>query len=826
MAIDLLAPLVRLFKRNMLYVLLNIVGLAIGLAVCVLISLYVYNELSYDRQFANADRIVRINQVLPMQMANRNAVNGASSARLAPLVRANFADVEAVARFLPFTNTVRLQVGELTVPENGMRYAEAEMLRIFDFHWRAGDAASALAAPASLVLTAPLAEKLFGTTQALGRTVKVDGNRELTVTGVIDKPANTHLNFTALASMEQFDQQLSRAGMGAADWGVLFSSTYALLKPGARIADVQTQLDELGRREAQAMPPAPPGQPARTLDFSIDPLPGIYLAQTYLGGSAALSNLQRVQLFAAIGLCVLLIAVVNFMNLATAGGTRRAIEVGVKVALGASRGQLRWQFIGEALAMVAIALVLALALAELMLPVVKAMLNLDINFAIVPAIQLGLALAATVVTLGLLAGAYPAFYLTAWQPAKVLRGLLHRGKSGAWFRNVLVVAQFSASIALIVAALVMQAQLHYAENFDYGFAPEGVYTMTLPPSGSGDSKAETLITQLLAVPGVVEATQSLSSPRLEARLGSQVRTEDSSKPDQNITLLTGAASYLPFYHVRLLAGRYPGSDGHEDAVRPVPREGNPLPNGGVVINETAARKLGWTPAEAIGQTLKMPQQNDTMIFSPVIGVVADTMIGTRDDPLPMCYLQIEGFSAGFFTGVISIRLSPQAGGNALTQVRQVIANMFPGEIVQLNSLQDNLNAQYAPDRTQMQVFAGSALLAVAIACFGLFGLATFNTERRTKEIGVRKVMGGSVWSIVLLLTNDFSKLVLAANLIAWPVAYYAMNRWLQNFAYRIDLTPLIFIGSGLIALCIAWVTVGGTAAKAASQKPVLALRYE
>ncbi|HTQ98923.1 MAG TPA: FtsX-like permease family protein, partial [Candidatus Acidoferrum sp.] len=294
---------------------------------------------------------------------------------------------------------------------------------------------------------------------------------------------------------------------------------------------------------------------------------------------------------------------------------------------------------------------------------------------------------------------------------------------------------------------------------------------------------------------------------------------------QNISLMLSSPAYLPFYRIKLLAGRYPGTEGHNDVVKAVPRDGNPQPNGGLVINETAARQLGWTPAEALGKNLKMPRP-DGMIYSPVVGVVADTIISTRDTPVAMAYPQMEELAVGLFPGVVSVRLSPEAGTNTLAQIHQVLANLFPGEIVQPYSLEDNIKAQYAQDHLQMQVFAGAALLAVAIACFGLFGLATFNTERRTKEIGVRKVMGGSVWSIVLLLTNDFSKLVLVANLIAWPLSYYAMNRWLQNFVYRIDLTPLLFIGSGLIALCIAWVTVGGTAAKAASQKPVLALRYE
>jgi putative ABC transport system permease protein len=805
---------------------LNIVGLAIGLAVCVIIALFVYNELGYDRQFANADRIYRLDQVTVMQGAQggRNgALAGVSSAKLAPMVKQGFEGVSHVGRYIPFANPMRLQQGDNVVQESGMRYADSEFLQIFGFRWLAGDAATALERPDSLVLTIEVAKKLFGTTDVLGETVKVDSNRELQVTGVIDKLGNSHLNFTALLPISLFDQQLSKTGMDPAQWGMLFGTTYAELAPQAHIADIDKQLDELAKRESAAIP-AMNGRAPPTLQFISDPLPGIYLAQTYQGGSASLTNLQRVELFGAIGLCVLLIAVVNFMNLATAGATRRALEVGVKVAHGASRLQLIRQFLGESLLMVSAALVLAVALAELLLPAVNARMGLQLALADVPVTTLLLTLAASALSLSLLAGAYPAFYLTAWQPAKVLRGLLHRGRGGLWFRNVLVVAQFSISIALIVAAMVMQAQLRYNETFDTGFNATDVQIIGLPANQS-QSQVETLLNQLRVVPGVEGATQSLSSPRLEARLGTQVRTADTSKKDENLTMMSSSPDYLTFYRIRLLAGRYPGSEGHSDAVRAVPVEGNSQPNGGVVLNASAARLLGWTPQEALGQTLKMPWQGG-MLYTSVIGVVVDTVDSTRATPVPMAYIEMENFSFGMMRGVVSVRLAPAAGAVALQQIRQVTSSLFPGDVVPVSSLHDTIAAQYEPDRTQMHIFAVSALLAVAIACFGLFGLATFNTERRTKEIGVRKVMGGSVWSIVLLLTNDFSRLVLAANLIAWPLAWYAMNRWLQNFTYRIDLTPLVFIGSGLIALSIAWVTVGGTAAKAASQKPVLALRYE
>lgn len=820
-------PLRYLYARK-LYSLLNICGLGIGLSVCLVLALYVRKELSYEDGFAVAERVYIVGQKVENSTPTVSTPAMGSSVKVKELFSEVFPEVERVTRMINSGPEVLLRVGATELPESGMRYADEEFFRVFDFPVVAGELTTALDRPDGLVLTRALSEKLFGTTDTVGRTLTVDGAIDLVVTAVVDIPGNTHLTFTAMAPAPLYYRTLPSFALDS-NWANAFWNHYVLLREGASIESLTARFPAFLAEQTRDLP--------TKFSFVVTPLTDIHLVQTAQRGVAGLSNLQRVQLFAGIGLCILLIAVVNFMNLATAGASRRAREVGVKLALGTGRFTLIRQFLGESLLMVALAMLLALALAEsVVLPLVSGLLQWDLQLTDVPLLQGLSALTGATLLLAVLAGAYPAFYLTAWNAPKVLRGEVTRGRSGQSFRNTLVVVQFTISIALIVATLVMNAQLRFIQTSDKGFDPSNVMTVTLPRDVDTRSEYDVLRERLRSVPGVDDVAFTASS--LQLSTASIPVTTPEGPEGVRVALMTSTENFPELFRIPLLAGRYAGSAGVDDSIVAV----NGVPTGGVVLNAAAVRLLGWTPEEAIGRTVQIPPATRATTAgttasvvtgmavqgttTTVIGVVRDTVGSARAGIVPMAYVTYRDANYSAVGGGAVIRLTDAADAAARAGVEQVWNELLPFDTVQISFTEERMEAQYAPDRTQMRIFGASATLAVLIACFGLFGLATFNTERRTKEIGVRKVMGGSVWSIVLLLTNDFSKLVLVANVIAWPLAYVAMSRWLENFAHRIDLTPLVFIGSGLIALCIAWVTVGGTAAKAASQKPVLALRYE
>ncbi|MES2604819.1 MAG: ABC transporter permease, partial [Pseudomonadota bacterium] len=619
---NLLASLRRLYSHK-IYSLLNICGLGISLSVCLVLALYVQHEISYDRHFTDATRLYQVGQRME-GLRNPAAAVSVSSAKVAELFADTFPEVEAVTRHIAFSNPVMLRVGEQELSEAGLRYADEQFFRVFDFPVVAGDLATALDRPDGLVLTQALAEKVFGTTDVVGRTLTVDGNTELVVTAVIAIPGNTHFSFTAMAPVALYDRTLPNPAM-MSNWGALFSKSYVLLREGASVDSLTARFPGFITEQTQGS--------GMQFSFVTTPLTDIHLSQTFQGGAAGLTNLDRVKLFVAIAACILLIAVVNFMNLATAGASRRAREVGVKVAMGAGRARLIRQFLGESTLTVAVAMLVGLVVAEvLVLPLMNGWLQWNLQLADAPLLQGSLALAGAVVVLGLLAGSYPAFYLTAWNATKVLRGELTRGRGGQWFRGTLVVVQFTISITLIIAAVVMNVQLRYAQEFDKGFDASNVLLLRLPQTFDMSAQGDGLMQRLRNVLGVEDVSVSMASPLLEMRLRtSAVSAENPEGGD--LTLLPSTDNLLELYRIPLLAGRYPGSEAVDDSIRvagPLNDADNAtaLPNGGLVLSESAAQLLGWTPTEAVGRPIEMPIQQG-LIKTTVIGVVADTVGGVR-----------------------------------------------------------------------------------------------------------------------------------------------------------------------------------------------------
>lgn len=800
-------------KSLRLHTLINMLGLGVGLAICLVVYLFVRHELSYDSHFAQADRIVLVGQ---RNSNNSFGSRDMSSQMVATRFPALFDQVEDATRI---TNALTVLLASATLEENqdGVAFADTRFLRIFDFSWLHGDP-SALDVPDGVVLTETLARTYFGSvTAAHGALMEYGKERvPLRVTGIIrDLPSATHFQFKALVSMSVREDASSDEFSPRDWWWRTVYRSYVLLHEPIPEASLVETFNNFAAREF--------ADQEVKVQFHATPLRRLHLEGRASGLIA--DRVLRIQVAMGVALAVLLIAVINFVNLATAVSSRRVVEVGLHRTVGASRLQVARQFLGRSVSVTCAAAILAVVLVELFLPAVNAAASLQLQlqaqsfldwFMLLPGVLL----------IGLTAGAYPATLFAALKPVAALRGEGSKGRSGLWVRNSLVILQFSLSIVLVVCTVVFMRQIDYLRDYDLGFDVDQTLVVRLPSDTFLDlgTRWPAMKSALQSEAGVIDAVYATSSPMIDGILAMDLRRPDSASMQQDAGQIMGISAdnaYLRFYGASLLAGEFFDED--EGLQSTVNASGMQFGET-VILNEAAVRRFGWTPEQAVGQYLEYGSGGSSQL--QVRGVVENFVSSLRSEPRATVFLPVAANFHSQQLGVINIRIAPEQVGRTLQHVDSVWRENFPDDPIQRRFLSDRVEEQLQSDMRQLQLFRYATVLSILIACFGLYGLAVFNAERRTKEIGVRKVMGSGVWRIVFLLTNDFSKLVLIANVIAWPLAWVIMNRWLEQFAYRIDLTPMIFIGSGLIALCVAWVTVGGTAAKAASQKPVLALRYE
>jgi putative ABC transport system permease protein len=594
--------------------------------------------------------------------------------------------------------------------------------------------------------------------------------------------------------------------------------TYVLLRENASIETVQGQAAEFFQRHVEG--------PARTNRFTAVPLPDIYLNSLYQfdmrpGGSATIVLASM-----AIGVFILLIACINFMNLATARATQRAKEVGVRKSVGAGRANLIAQFLGESVLLTSISVVLALAIVELVLPAFANFVQKDLILDYLTNASTLALLGLLTLTVGLAAGSYPALYLSAFEPAHVLKGDITRGTAAATFRKVLVVLQFSISIALIIGAVVVYQQMLFARSIELGYDTEQIVVVRGSRQEGLGSQWPALRAEWLAHPEIGQVTASLQTPGSTLGIFSAVRVEGGDPEPEPLAMLFIDYGFFETYGIATLAGRIFSEDFDADRLADVPQEGAGV-QPGFILNALAARQYGWTPDAAIGKWLEM-YNGDVPTRGTVVGVVDDIHFESVHFPIqPLLFVlspaRIPGRAA---LTEASIRITGRDIQNALEHIDNTWSAFVPNQPITRRFLDVDFEALYQSEERQGRMFTWFSLLAVFIACLGLFGLASYTTERRRKEIGVRIVMGGTVWDVVKLFTAAFSKLVLLANVVAWPLAYFAMQRWLTGFAYRIDMNIFVFAASALVALAIACVTVGTVAARAASAKPINTLRYE
>lgn len=807
-----------------LYSTINILGLAIGLACVILISVFVRYETSYDKHWAKADQIYRVARTYKAGNGNPSLFLASNAPQAGPLLKADFPELEQVIRLWGFP--LLMSRDDVMLYETGIKFTDPEVFEVFDIPLLQGDPATALAEPLSIVLSQTSALKYFGDTDPMGQTITLENQWPLKVTGIMeDLPENTHLRVDMLGSLASLTVVFWTDFLE--DWHSNNFHTYVVTPEGYDIAELEAQIpDFMIRHIAEnandwtAMP--------------IQKLTDIHLTSSRDNEQQANGSKTSVYTFSAIAIFILLIACFNFMNLSTARSAQRAREVGMRKVMGAGRNQLIGQFLGESVLLSLLAMILAVAIVEVSLPWFNAFIGKDLVFEYLASPANLAALLGLAVLVGFVAGSYPAFYLSAFRPATVLKGDLTRGSGGVLFRKILVVAQFAISIALVIATGVVYAQMKYASNLDLGLDKDQVMVLAGAPSSGFVPAYETIKRELLNQPGILSVTGANLMPSEQNNNYYRIRAEEGDPDGRAMSFLNVDYDFIEMFNIEILAGRTFSEERGTDIWTP-PTEENPFTEASFLLNKLAAKQLGWTAEEAIGKWFEVSEifgkdRFTQSVRGPIIGVVDDVYYSSiRESVKPIYYrvMKDKDESKQYPNyDRMAIKFKADNVNEILKQVDDIWKANLPAVPINRSFIDDNFAALYQSEQQQGQLFTVFALLAIFIACLGLYGLAAFTTEQRTKEIGIRKVMGGSVKDIVLLLTSDFSKLVLLSNLLAWPVAWYLMSRWLENFAYRIDLGLLPFVVAALTALVIAWLTVGGLAARAAWGKPALALRYE
>jgi putative ABC transport system permease protein len=829
-----LATALRSLAQNRLHAAINIGGLALGLAACLLILLFVRDELSYEDWLPNAERIARLEGSFDVPGREKLSFAQAPGPAKAPLEKDFSSDVVRAVRILP--GEVPVRAGQRQFADT-VSYVDPGFFQVFDLPMVQGEREGALQGNTKLLLSREMASKYFGDASPLGKVLTLDNKTDYTVVGVFeDLPENTHLDLDFIAL---FDPQryVDRPWI-AERWTSTNTYTYALFRSADAIDRVDAELPGFVARNVQIdIPGISKAQMAKMLSFDLVPVPDIHLHSHRQNQMKPGGDIATVVAFSAIATLILLVACINFVNLATARSMKRAREVAMRKVVGATRGQLIVQHLGEAVLTAALALLLAIALVELALAPFNAFVHkqLSLDFAGDPAL---FAIAAGLVAVvGLLGGLYPAIYLSRFRPARVLKANQSAATGSPRFRSALVVFQFAISIGLIICTAVVTGQTIYARTIDLGFRPADklvVEALSDMPSREVD---ETLKKEIGALPGVRGLAFSSERPPHEGQNNNIFFT--SAVPGDESLLAEMVAvdfDFFTVYGLKSLAGRLFSADFPGDVPVLDPEARTELRQA-IVVNETFVAKLGiadWR--RAIGKVLWMPVQplsgGDRLARTTIVGVLPDIQVrSVRMEIPPLYYVLDETDPEERSFDFLTVAIEPGRLREVQAGIAQIWSRLVPGAPLRTSLLDETLAAQYDGEEQRAQVFGAFAVFAVLIACLGLFGLASFAAERRTKEIGLRKVMGASVHDVVRLLVWQFSKPVLVANLIAWPVAFYFMSRWLDGFRYAIDLTaPLVlfavFGGAGLLALAIAWGTVAGHAAGVARANPIRALRCE
>jgi putative ABC transport system permease protein len=778
---------------------INIAGLSVGMACTILIFLWVNYELSFDRFHKKAERIYRVEMNLDIgELSGRLPTTGFA---MGPTLQAVYPEVIEALRFRNYTYRTLAEYLEKKIYVKDISYADNSVFSIFTFPLIKGDSRSALKNARAAVVTEDLASSLFGDEDPVGKVVKLNNLHNFTITGVMKNvPPNSHLMFNMLLSFEslRLDPHL---GELMETWDTEMDNyTYVLLHKNSDVKELEKKIPVLIETHI--------GETLKALDakmeYFLQPLTSIHLHSTVKLSGSEQKNIYYVYIFSAIAVFILVIACMNFMNLSTSRSANRAKEVGVRKALGAYRRNLVHQFLGESLILSFASLIIAICLVEISLPFFRNLSGRALVFDFMNAPRLAMGLIGLVINVGFLAGSYPAFFLSSFQPIQTLKGSLKTGVSGSRFRSIFVIVQFGISIFMIIGTGIIHSQLTYMQHKDLGFDKDRIAVLQIVDR-SILSSIDQIKQELKSYSGI-SAVAFSSRPPGHGKQIIAMQPEGFSLDQAEVMGIIGVdADFISTMGIELVTGRNFSSDLATDRTE------------SIMINETAARQLGWT--NPIGKTIhNLAWQNKKTI----IGVIRD--FHTDSLHFKISSLYIENDATRFNT--ILIKIKPGAVSDTMKFLEKKWKEIDPTHTFDFYFLDESFDGKYNVEIKLSKVFSIFTFFAIFIACLGLFGLASFTAERRTKEIGIRKALGASLSGIILLLTREFTKWLIVANIIAWPIAYLAMNHWLQNFAYRIDIGLGLFILAAILALTIALLTICYQAVKAAWGNPVNALRYE
>ena len=774
---------IRIFRKHKIYSIINIAGLSLGMAICILILLWVQDELSYDRFNANADQIYRV--CFSDLWSGERVKFSSTPTGIGPALQQDFPEVINSARLYRMPDVL---VGheEKRVVEEYVFLADPSLFELFSFPFVKGDPRSALSDPHSVVLSEQAAVKFFGSSDPVGKILTLGSSNDFIVTGVFkDIPQNSHLRFEILLPF----QFLKELGIDLQQWTHWAYYTYILLHPESRKIEDQ-RLTEYYQSHVSSF---------ENVQMHLVPLKDIHLRSQAIGGIGADGDIKYVYVFSFIAFLVLLIACINFMNLATAKSGIRAKEIGMRKVVGAHRRDIIRQFFGESILQAFISLFFALALVKVLLPLFDQITTKELSLDLTGNLLLYLGLLGIAVFTGIVAGSYPALFLSSFHPLVVLKELgSSQVKARTVFRKVLVITQFSLTIIMIISTIIIANQIKYMRDKKLGFNQDHLVVLSLTSSLTKNYDA--LKREILQNPSILDVTGA-SSWQFHGTPSDLWRGDT---PDKNVRVFFNNVDedFLKTFRMEMAEGRFFSREFSED-------------RNNFVLNETAVKAMGLK--DPVGKPMTISRRKGT-----VVGVIKDfhfETLGRRIGALCL-FAPGEGFRYLF------ARVSPQNLDVTIRFIHGVWEKFESHYPFHYQFFDDDFDSLYRSERRIGTIVKYFSVLAIFISCLGLFGLATFMAERRTKEIGIRRVLGASFMEIVILLIKEFAKWVLVSNAIAWPVAYFIMNKWLENFAYRTEIGAGIFLASAGLTLGIALLTVSFQSIKAATANPVDSLRYE
>ena len=785
--------------KNKLYSSINIIGLTAGLAACLLIGVFINHELSYDKFNTHGERIVRVT----MEYSNAGTVNttATTGTKVGPQFKRTFPAVEEYTR--SFISHGIVKKGEKTFDEQRILFAEQPFFKIFSFHLLEGNAATALDAPDKIVLTKSMVEKYFGDESAVNKTITVFG-KEFSISAVCeDAPQNSQIKFDFVTQFLNLGNNVKNEKWWEANW-----ITYLLVRDKKDIPRLQQQVADYMKTTEVRTEAGLEGKDYLTYHF--EPLERVHLHSS-LAGFEPNGNISYIYMFSIIALLILIIASANYTNLATAQSTGRSNEIGMRKVLGASKRQVFFQFIGESAAITFISAAIAMTLGILLIPYFNNITGKEFTSAVLlqPVPIISLALFAMLVSF--LAGFYPAIILSGTRVIGVLKkGFRITGGSGT-LRKSLIVIQFGISVFLIIYTVIILQQMHFMQTKNLGYEKDHI--AVLPIGGKMLRDFQTIKEGIGRVQGVEGVTAAYETPEFVEWSDGIIVTDEKGKKEISLSAMPVDLDFIKTMKMQLLAGRdFQQSDfammdtanGYADFQQPY------------IINESLAKKIGWGPEQAIGKLIERGY------IGPVVGVVRDFNFSSLREPIgPMVIFLGRDFSRSFMVRIDGKDLQPTLGRLEIMWKQRI-----PDRPFTYHFLNEDYNKLYVGEQRSSALFTVAATLAILLACLGLFGLAAFVTVQRTKEIGIRRVLGANIANIIMLVARNFLLLVGVAILIAIPLAWYAGNKWLQDFAYRINISGWVFIIAALIALVIALASLSFQAIKVAIANPVKSLRTE